>query len=212
MTLMRENIEELPDFVELAHSLGVDQAVFWHMNDDDARKAENWVVERDGWIYNYREQLTSRYPELSNRMVQSATDRSRKLGMEIADSNYKQLWFPEEVVRRTNAVEDPWGPTDCANKSSPARGTITDVIPRMECDAPWRWLLVGVEGKMRACCHMTGSLGNLKLQDPAQIWNGPQMQSLRRAIREHRLHPLCRGAACEYAHAQTHTGTSVYDQ
>ncbi|HTY22830.1 MAG TPA: radical SAM protein [Desulfomonilaceae bacterium] len=205
MTLMRENIDEFPDFVELAHKLGVDKVFFWHLNEDQLHDTEDWIIERDGWTFNYDEQLTSRYPELSNRMVRAAMDRARDLGVKIDTGNYKRLWFPERAV--TSAEGTTAKRSGCSDKSKVMPAPWKDIANNVECDAPWRWLVIGIDGKVRSCCHMTDALGDLKQEDPVQIWNGPAMQSLRRATGKHQLHRLCRGAACEYAHA--HGGKNV---
>jgi MoaA/NifB/PqqE/SkfB family radical SAM enzyme len=204
MTAMLANISELPNFVELAHALGVDKVAFWHLNEDDSHDAVDWVVERDGWVFNYQEQLLSRHPQLSNRMVQAALNRARELGVEMDTGDRKQLWFPEQIVPHTDAAGAYEKEVRCQRETPSQDEKPAAAKHTIECDAPWRWLVVGVGGTVKACCHMRGPVGDLNRQDPAQIWNGTEMRSLRRAIREHRLHPMCKGAACEYAHAHRH--------
>jgi MoaA/NifB/PqqE/SkfB family radical SAM enzyme len=196
MTLFRENIAELPAFIELAYELGVDKACFWHMNQDDDHERVDWRVARDGWVFNYHDQLTSKYPVLSNRMVRKALDRARELGLEIDTGARKQLWLPECSREKSEFDLEPPTKQIFPNEQDGLKDR-----SEVDCDAPWRWLVVGIDGTVRTCCHMTGPLGNLRHEDPGQIWNGHEMQSVRRSIKEKRLHRLCRGAACEYAHA-----------
>ncbi len=199
MTLFRENIAELPAFIELAHELGVDKACFWHMNQDYSHEKVDWRVERDGWVFNYHDQLTSKYPALSNRMVREALDRARELGLEIDTGARKQLWFPECSREDSEVSGETTNKEKLLDENKRLTGNTSKAMTGVDCDAPWRWLVIGVDGTVRACCHMTGPLGNIRHEDPARIWNGHEMQSVRRAIKGKRLHWLCRGAACEYA-------------
>jgi len=200
MTLFGANIAELPEFIELASELGVDKAFFWHVNQDEGHEKVDWRVERDGWVFNYDDQLTSKCPELSNRMVRKALDRARELGLEIDTGNYKQLWFPEYSREESEVSGELPVNEKLRDKKKRLGGVFSAARTGVDCDAPWRWLVVGIDGTVRACCHMTGPLGDLKREEPERIWNGSEMQAVRHAIRDKRLHRLCRGAACEYAH------------
>lgn len=93
MTLMRENIEELPEFIRLAKALGVDMAMFWQMND-----GETWTVERDGWKFDYAEQVLSRHAALSNAKVREAVALARELGVTIDMDFNKVMTFEEPAA------------------------------------------------------------------------------------------------------------------
>jgi MoaA/NifB/PqqE/SkfB family radical SAM enzyme len=93
MTLMRENIEELPDFIRLGKSLGVDEVVFWQMNE-----GEHWQVERDGWKFDYDAQLLKRFPEISNRMIREAMALARELGVVVPLDQNKMIFFEEAAA------------------------------------------------------------------------------------------------------------------
>jgi len=91
MTLMRENIEQLEAFVLLAHELGVNEICFWHLNPGyDYRIAKN-----DGWIFNYKEQLLSNYPTLSNQKIRAAMALAERIGLPIRAIAGKELFFKE---------------------------------------------------------------------------------------------------------------------
>lgn len=82
MTLMVENIRELPAFVELACDLGVDGVQAWHLaqgtlsgNDD------SWRVTKDGWTFVYPEQHLSNSPTLCNEMLSRALVFAAERGM-----------------------------------------------------------------------------------------------------------------------------------
>jgi MoaA/NifB/PqqE/SkfB family radical SAM enzyme len=88
MTLMRQNIEELGDFIRLGKSLGVDAVMFWHMND-----GPDWVVERPDWTFDYRQQHLRNFPELSNRAIEAAIDLARELGVALGLDANKPILF-----------------------------------------------------------------------------------------------------------------------
>jgi hypothetical protein len=81
MTLMRENIEELPAFVDLAVDLGVDGIVFWQLRGFD--QAHGWRTTRQGWQFVYEAQLLTHCPELAHRMIQAAVQRANEKNMPV---------------------------------------------------------------------------------------------------------------------------------
>jgi MoaA/NifB/PqqE/SkfB family radical SAM enzyme len=74
MTLMRENIEELPAFVDLAADLGVDGIAFWPMREFEY--ADGWRTTKQAWEFVYEAQLLKHCPELANRMIEAALQRA----------------------------------------------------------------------------------------------------------------------------------------
>ncbi len=95
MTLMRENIGELPRFIRLAKTLGVNAVFFGHLNrwSDDA--INGFVVERGAFTFRYAEQGLWNCPELSDAKVAEAFELARRLGVEVPYENNKNLYFAE---------------------------------------------------------------------------------------------------------------------
>lgn len=91
MTLMRENIEEAVGFVELAHALGVDKARMWHL--DGFGDEADWIVERKGWVFDYRAQMLHQHPELSNHHIVAAKRRANELGVNLTFINDREILF-----------------------------------------------------------------------------------------------------------------------
>jgi MoaA/NifB/PqqE/SkfB family radical SAM enzyme len=81
MTLMRENIEEFPDFVDLAADLGADGVqvcqLLWH---DEHR---TWELQKGGWRFVYRDQLLKTLPEKANGFIRRALERGAARNMPI---------------------------------------------------------------------------------------------------------------------------------
>lgn len=91
MTLMRENIEEVVEFVELASALGVDKARVWHL--DAFGDEADWVVDRDGWVFDYQAQMLDKFPEMSNQYVYAAKRRANELGLNFTFVNDREILF-----------------------------------------------------------------------------------------------------------------------
>lgn len=200
MTLMMENISELSTFMEIGKELGVDKVCFRHMIGDAGHRSHNWVINRKGWLFNYDEQLTSRHPEFANRIIREAVKTASRLGLEISTGAYEQILLPENCEvgaqgdQSTLATLGDCGQGEAGDDMAGSRNSASK-----QCEAPWRWFFVGIDGRVRACCYMTGAVGDLREESPSEIWNGSRMWSLRKAISNHRLHDLCRGAFCAYA-------------
>lgn len=74
MTLMKENLSELPEFVRLAHRLSVDEVIVWPINDygpEDALMA-TWETNLRDWHFVYRDQLLTDIPERVRATVAEA--------------------------------------------------------------------------------------------------------------------------------------------
>jgi MoaA/NifB/PqqE/SkfB family radical SAM enzyme len=197
MTLMRANIEELPQFIRLVSQLKGERAYFWNMNDSLECIINARRVERDGWTFNYLEQLPSRYPALTNRMVRLALDLASELGVRVEAGIQTQVWLPEESQNSQN--EDT--PATCGDHRELVTSDSEECLEDLDCDAPWRWLVTRIDGRVRPCCFMQKPIGDLHTQTIEEIWNGKMMQEVRIAIRERYLHPACKGAVCKYSRA-----------
>ncbi|MDP1555839.1 MAG: hypothetical protein Q8L84_10285, partial [Hyphomonas sp.] len=121
MTLMRENIEEAVRFVELAHELEADQVQFWHINRLEDGKV--WRVEREGWVFDYREQMLVNHPALSNRMIRAARDRARELGIELYLDWAKPVFYDDGEAPPDQTPAAPPPPGACASSSRASSNT-----------------------------------------------------------------------------------------
>lgn len=80
--LMKANITEVPEFVRLAHGLGVDRIYLEHLAETYGVQ-KSWNVRRDGWDFNYHDNNLINERELSDRYVMEAMDLADSLGMTI---------------------------------------------------------------------------------------------------------------------------------
>jgi MoaA/NifB/PqqE/SkfB family radical SAM enzyme len=94
MVLMRENIEEASDFVRLAHAHGVRAVYFEHMLDIHDPNAA-WIIKKDNFIFNYKEQRLCNDPSYSDKHICKALDVADDLGIVIESPEL--LFLPENA-------------------------------------------------------------------------------------------------------------------
>ena len=93
MVLMRENIDEVPAFIRLVHSLGVKTAYFQHLVDPQLNP-EQWNVQRGNFNFNYAEQrLFSIADHCDQRLIEA---------MDVADELGVQITGPEFLLKPDN--------------------------------------------------------------------------------------------------------------
>ena len=95
MTLMRSNIEEVPEFIELATRLGADAVSLWHLNQWPDAEMDRYRVERDGWVFDYRKEGLWNYPALSNEYLRKAVALARERGIRLVLDQNKVVYFDE---------------------------------------------------------------------------------------------------------------------
>ncbi len=93
MTLMVENIEELPAMVRLASEHGVDSLWAQHIVLKSDGSQARWQIERDGWHFDYAQQHLSNEPSLNNKMIREAIRTAADLNFNFQVDS--ALWMPE---------------------------------------------------------------------------------------------------------------------
>jgi MoaA/NifB/PqqE/SkfB family radical SAM enzyme len=236
MTLMRANIEELPKFIRLAKQLGVDEVRFWRMNEGDNYERPDWIIDKDDWRFAYSQESLKHYPNLVNAMVREAVRVAAELNMPplqdeqklyIDGEGQREDWqynpaaessaSPPRVTAVLPVIEAPEKPAAAAPENlvqlqvdaasgvpAPKSSTIG------KCAAPWNWLLVNNRGDCMPCCYLQGTIGNLERQSIDEIWNGSTVQEIRKSIARDEIHPLCRGASCQYVRGEQEAVSTVH--
>jgi MoaA/NifB/PqqE/SkfB family radical SAM enzyme len=187
MTLMRENIEEVVAFLELAKELDVNSISFWHLNYMPENDMARFSVDRDNWHFEYSQQGLWNFPTLSNRMLKAALQRAQELGIPLYFDESKNAFF-DETAGEPELIE-----SDVSSESIES----SKIETVKDCRRAWEELVVTSEGAVRACCF-SQPIGNLNEADFDSIWNGKAMQNLRRDIANNEINEVCRNAACKY--------------
>lgn len=190
MTLMRENIEEVVRFVELAKDLGCDGVEMWHLNRYDEGHMARYVIAKEDWTFDYPKQGLWNYPALSNACVKAAITRAGELDLPIHTDVNKVFIYEAEPSGEAAAPAEPTASE--AEQVGPSQPTVKD------CGYPWQWALVEADGSVKPCCYVGKSVGNVNEEDFRSIWNGNAMRQLREDVIADRINPVCSGAACKY--------------
>ncbi len=183
MTLMRENIEEVPDFVRLAKRLGADKVLISHLFDDGSvwGVPYGWSVERDGWRFDYHSQHLKHFPRLSNEIVRESFELAESLGI-LLESGSHYIYFENDGE---NDIE----------KRNKQNVTVKD------CRFPWQWAQVRSNGDVVPCCYISTPglhLGNLKEESFDAIWNGTIAREVRQSVLRDEIHDICAKSNCIY--------------
>jgi molybdenum cofactor biosynthesis enzyme MoaA len=100
MTLMRENIGEFREFVDLAADLGADGVqvcqLLWH------EEHRTWEIEKGPWKFVYRDQLLKNLAGQANEFIQQAIERGSTRNVPIV-FDWSQFEGSTPVVHGDNA-------------------------------------------------------------------------------------------------------------
>jgi len=160
---MRGNRREAADFVRLGARLGVDIVEFRALN----RIETDWVVDRDGSVFDYRQEILS--PAELEEVRQEAAAVAAAEGVRL----------------------------DCQYQASPESTFYFFLPPEfrdagVRCVLPWRFLLPYQDGTTVPCCFIKDDLGDWRKTGLEPLWNGPYMQNLRAQMSTGDLPYTCR--------------------
>jgi sulfatase maturation enzyme AslB (radical SAM superfamily) len=97
MTLMRSNIEEVVEFLDLAKDIGANGVFLWHINRMPEEQMAAYKQEREGWLFDYSAEGLWNFPELSNEYLHKAEMHAKKIGMPLTLDQNKVLFYGEEL-------------------------------------------------------------------------------------------------------------------
>lgn len=160
---MTENIAELPEFIRLAHSLGVNKVVLQAMGEYENVKEKSVALQ---------------HKALGRRWLEEARKQAVELGVSIE-------LFPPEQFTEDNA---PGTDSPARSVSHHEKKRITT----KDCFFPWDRAVITTEGDVLPCCAAPRPLGNLNEQSFEEIWHGKAYSKLRRSLLDGTLPLMCR--------------------
>lgn len=179
ITLMRDNLHELEDWIRLVKELGGEDVDLRH------------VVPYDG--LSMEDQTLSTEKERTNEALDRARALCAELGLRIVSC-------PENFTLETAADPAPSasldaspidaGPADAAPPTPPIPAAAP---PSPMCDLPWTMMEIHPDGGVVPCTnwHTHELMGNIRHERLPDIWNGPRYQKLRRELLTGELGPNC---------------------
>jgi MoaA/NifB/PqqE/SkfB family radical SAM enzyme len=189
MTLMRENVDEIEGFLRLAARLRAG-AYLAYLNDYDCNSG--WVVEHDGFVFEYERQILRSGPEMTEKI-----SRARALAQELS------VPFNMETAMRPLLGAGPSG----ERIESEAAALATRTPPISHCPAPWATdmeaaAVVHADGNVGMCC-LQAPIGNIVTDGGLMsVWQGPTAQSVRQKMLAGEIPRQCAAANCSYVAAQ----------
>ncbi len=170
MCVMRENIAEVPAFVDLAESVGARGIDLFHLNE-----GYSWRCEREDFAFDYGEQSRMDAGQ-HNSIVKEAYRRAYAFGITL---NFIGKAFLRPVGVKAAAGTAPAG-------LGPGAG-------QPQCTAPWSEIVVGHNGRVRFCCYHPDSdaIGDLSREDFWSVWNGERARRVRAEMALGRLASIC---------------------
>lgn len=200
MTVCKTNLEDVPEFIDLAAKLGAPHVEYRHLNEGFSHV----VKTVDGWDWVYEEQQRFDDPERHDALMFEAYRRAEARGIKMWVLG-KPFIGPFAHRVEPGVIEDlqkhnPYVfPEDrrwfCSKRKPPQPGMTL-------CPGPWRKLAVQPKGEVRLCCFHDITrlgLGNVMQSDILRIWNSPGMIAQRKqALRNSFSHACLSSLPCGY--------------
>lgn len=160
--VVRENLEEIPAFIDLAAKVGADHVQFMDLM--NINRCFGAITPRDHG---------GRVKELFDEAQRRAADSGIGVGafLPYADSDYL-------------AMERYGGLIPDEGESRPE--------PLKPCFDPWRNMLVSTDGTATLCCRSGVVTGNLRDQGLDAVWNSDVYQFVRRTVNSTTPPEVCR--------------------
>jgi radical SAM protein with 4Fe4S-binding SPASM domain len=179
--VMKENLEEIEDFIHVAHDLGIKNIRFMDLN-------PNWQSFRG---VRMSPEFTFKYLEQSNNKVISTFHRRFSRYQEVA----KQLGVHIRGGTVPSRVVSSYQVKRLVNEAIDLM-TGKKLFPLLKqhgsCMAPWfGQLVIRIDGSVILCCSTNYVLGNLNEASLEEIWNGQRMQKIREAFHKGYLPRNC---------------------
>ncbi len=184
MTLMKGNLDNVRDMVDLATGLGADFFDIWSLNELETDMATNWTVG----AFNYEEQKISHIPQdqldaLTDDVHAHAAGHALPLFTAIHGKSRWSEGYPGE----------DWGKDpDVAWKPESIR-----------CPLPWQVLRSHYDGEVHSCCWGTQPIADLRQSSAEEAWNGENIRAMRANLIDGRIPEQCSGAGCPYVLGRT---------
>lgn len=179
--LMRSNIHELPDFVDIAAELGAVVVYFTHLVSYDSLGTANDLLGAD--LGDYQTYMDKALMRAKQHGIHAVPPRSLQPRIEFA--------FPPGYGQPSGATH--LAPAEMAREAHGLPKRFARDEAESCCPFPWHFLAVEPDGAVLPCgwWHAGPPLGNLHTQSFAEIWQGEPRRALRRQLISRELGTNC---------------------
>lgn len=167
--IMRQNMHELPAFIELAVELGAIGVNATHMI---------------SWDRVGNQDMAATYEkERCNTYLAQAQQRAKELGISFVAPEPFEMETKEGLVTSTYERSEEVFAYDCSSVSE-----------TLACPFPWVFVAVDMQGNVLPCgwWYNEKPMGNIHEQNFFDIWQGKPYQNLRHRLAESKLKGACR--------------------
>ena len=171
---VKQNVHELPRFVELCGELNVNQIILQDMRLlEDHHRTDLFLGDSDSMARQYFEK---------------AMDIAQSLGIYLDSfAHYPTKYFVQDRSKSTHLDL----PRDCHAVWEQDDETLFYPQPG-ECYEPYMTFLVSQDGSVTTCCRSKEIMGNIRESSFEDIWNGEKYREYRRTINTFRPPLHCR--------------------
>jgi radical SAM protein with 4Fe4S-binding SPASM domain len=177
--LMKRNIHELPDFVDLAADLDARRIICSHL-----------VLYDEGLA----QEMLSLWPGLCNRYTAEAARRAAERQVEIILPPTFTMDAPPGASDGKRTREQAPGENPSFARESPTPLGPEEEYTGEKCYFLWRRVYIGPHGEVVPCC-LSGveSMGNMKNHPFPEIWNNKRYTTLRKYVHTRNPPSICQG-------------------
>jgi len=179
--VIKENIDEIPEFLKLSHDLGIKNVRF-------AQLIPNWnsikgVKMTDDFTFKYFEQSNNKIADAFLQKLPEYMSLSNDLGIKI---RYGTMASCAKGVNNSKLM------INFLNRIAFGRNLFPLKKNHGFCIAPWiGQLVISQNGNVSLCCLANYSLGNLNELSLEEIWNSKRMKQVRRTFRDGYIPRIC---------------------
>jgi radical SAM protein with 4Fe4S-binding SPASM domain len=163
---MRQNIEELPALIQLAHTLHVDRILVIHLTVHDGINKDQLLDQPE-------------YLDLTTTVFNASKALAHELGIELR--------LPVLMNPLTKKFAETQEEIDATKKGIDPRIS-TDGL----CLEPWQTFYLRSNGDVMPCVITNRCMGNLTNQTAEEVWNGALFQSFRKRMKSNDKPPECK--------------------
>jgi MoaA/NifB/PqqE/SkfB family radical SAM enzyme len=182
VVVQRDNIEELPDFVDLASSYGFELVKFSN-------------------LYAYFDELEDRVPdaELAAASFVEVFKRANARRIRIEAPDYADTVSSSELaaLREGNSFTSGFDEAPSAKYVTGGFVKYPDFVS-LDCGVPFSETMITPEGKVVVGCCSQYQMGDLQTQAFGDIWNGEEYRELRRTVNTGAPMEFCGRQACPF--------------
>ena len=198
MVLMKENLPELPSYVDLARELEASVVRIRCL----VPIPKNYEIASDIFHFNYYEQRVDPFSRECKDIIAEAKRKAQQYRILLVAENPEiaAMLYEEETPATTKTIDTKTIDMTINLSGGAVDDNFSLSQQNIKCRLPWENLIIDTDGRVRFCCHSKQALGNLEEIDFSEIWNGEPAQSIRRDFLRNIFPESC--SACPLRHTQ----------